>query len=57
VVLKAGPDAALSHATAAELVGLVDGRSPLIHVTVPDNRRMTRLRGVHPRSGRYTERT
>jgi len=46
VVLTAGPEAALSHATAAELIGLVDGQSPLIHVTVPGSRRMKRLPGV-----------
>jgi len=34
-VLRAGPRAILSHETAAELDGLLDKRSKLIHVTVP----------------------
>ncbi|MDR0343009.1 MAG: type IV toxin-antitoxin system AbiEi family antitoxin domain-containing protein, partial [Nocardiopsaceae bacterium] len=34
-VLKAGPAAALSHQTAAELHGLLDVPAPLIHVTLP----------------------
>jgi Transcriptional regulator, AbiEi antitoxin len=34
-VLRAGTRAVLSHQTAAELWGLVDGTSPVIHVTVP----------------------
>jgi hypothetical protein len=46
VVLKAGPEAALSHATAAELVGLIDDPARLVHVTVPDNRRMKRVDGI-----------
>jgi hypothetical protein len=33
--LRAGPDAALSHQTAAELWGLLDRPSPVTHVTVP----------------------
>jgi hypothetical protein len=33
------PDAVLSHETAAELHGLIDRPSTLIHVTVPDRRR------------------
>jgi hypothetical protein len=33
--LRAGPEAALSHQTAAELWGLVDRPSAIIHVTVP----------------------
>lgn len=36
-VLRLGPDAVLSHQTAAELHGLLDGPSPVIHVTVPDD--------------------
>jgi very-short-patch-repair endonuclease len=35
VLLRAGPEAVLSHQTAAELWGLLDGPSPVIHVTVP----------------------
>lgn len=34
-LLRAGPDAVLSHQTAAELYGLLDNPSPVIHVTVP----------------------
>jgi hypothetical protein len=34
-LLRAGPDAVLSHQTAAELYGLLDGQSRLIHLTVP----------------------
>lgn len=34
-LLRAGPDAVLSHQGAAELHGLLDGRSAAIHVTVP----------------------
>jgi hypothetical protein len=34
-VLRAGPKSILSHETAAELNGLLDRRSTLIHVTVP----------------------
>lgn len=34
-VLRAGPEAVLSHQAAAELWGLFDGPSPVIHVTVP----------------------
>jgi len=35
VVLHAGPGAALSHETAAELSGLIDGPGELVNVTVP----------------------
>lgn len=34
-LLRAGPDAILSHQSAAELFGLLDDRCPVIHVTVP----------------------
>jgi hypothetical protein len=34
-LLRAGPDAVLSHQTAAEVYGLIDGQSRLIHLTVP----------------------
>jgi hypothetical protein len=34
-LLRAGPEAVLSHETAAEVYGLIDKRSRLIHVTVP----------------------
>jgi hypothetical protein len=46
VVLRAGRDAVLSHETAAELVGLVDGRAPSVHVTVPADRRVSRIPGA-----------
>jgi hypothetical protein len=35
VVLRAGPEAVLSHDTAAELWGLLSAPGPVIHVTVP----------------------
>ena len=35
VLLRAGPDAVLSHHSAAEVWGLLNGVSPVIHVTVP----------------------
>jgi hypothetical protein len=52
-VLRAGPGAALSHQTAAELLGLTDQRSDVIHLTVPLGRHPAPIRGavVH-RSGR-----
>ena len=34
-LLRAGPDAVLSHQSAAELYGLLNELSPVIHVTVP----------------------
>jgi hypothetical protein len=46
VVLSAGPGAMLSHQTAAELWQLADGPSAVIHVTVPDDRRVTRRAGM-----------
>jgi hypothetical protein len=52
-VLRAGPDAVLSHQTAAELDGFAPAPSRLIHVTVPLEKRATRVRGiVLHRSGR-----
>lgn len=48
-LLRAGPDAVLSHQTAAELHGLTDEPSALIHVTVPAQRhpaRRTKIPGV-----------
>jgi hypothetical protein len=41
-LLRAGPDAVLSHYTAAERHGLVDRPSPAIHVTVPTSRNPAR---------------
>jgi very-short-patch-repair endonuclease len=45
-VLRVGPQAALSHHTAAELLKLIDKPSPLIHVTIPDHRRVRPASGV-----------
>jgi very-short-patch-repair endonuclease len=46
VVLRAGPGAALSHQTAAELIGLAAVRSTLIHVTVPVSRHPEPIQGA-----------
>ena len=46
VVLWAGRGAMLSHETAAELCGLIDGESAAVHVTIPGHRRLRRLPGV-----------
>jgi hypothetical protein len=52
-VLRAGPDAVLSHQTAAELDGFAPGPSRLIRVTVPLEKRVVRVPGiVLHRSGR-----
>jgi hypothetical protein len=57
VLLRAGPGAALSYLTAAELHGLIDHPGDSIYVTVPSTRRVT-LRGVVVRtSGRIAEAT
>lgn len=46
-LLRAGPEALLSHRTAARLFGLTDDESyARIHVTVPRNTHPTRIRGV-----------
>lgn len=45
-VLYAGTGARLSHETAAELHGLADVPSPLIHVTVPASRRVRPTKDV-----------
>jgi hypothetical protein len=52
-VLRAGPGAMLSYDTAAEVARLADRPSAVIHVTVPGDRYVGRVRGlvVH-RSGR-----
>jgi hypothetical protein len=41
-LLRAGPQAMLSHETAAEVIGLGSGAgmSPLVHVTIPESRRI-----------------
>jgi predicted transcriptional regulator of viral defense system len=45
-VLWAGPGGLLSYQTAAEVAGLSDKPSSLIHVTVPSNRRVVREPGI-----------
>ena len=56
-LLRAGPGAALSHLTAAELHGLIDYPGESIHVTVPSTRRVT-MHGVVVRmSSRIAEAT
>lgn len=45
-LLACGPDAVLSHQTAAELAGLATGVDDRIHVTVPHHRRVSAHRGV-----------
>jgi hypothetical protein len=45
-VLYAGPGALASHRTAAELAGLVDEPSSMVHVTVPANRRVQKQPGI-----------
>jgi hypothetical protein len=45
-VLHAGRGAVLSHQTAAELWGLSDAPSSLIHLTVPSDRRMSKTPGL-----------
>jgi predicted transcriptional regulator of viral defense system len=44
--LRAGPHAILSHETAAELDGLIDGRSRLIHITVPEPQHLRPVAGI-----------
>jgi very-short-patch-repair endonuclease len=46
VVLQAGPGAALSHQTAAELAGLAENPADLIHVMIPLKRRVQGPRGI-----------
>jgi hypothetical protein len=54
-VLRAGPDAMLSHSTAAEVAGLMDAPSELIHLTVPESRRVGRIPGVAVHRSRLAE--
>jgi hypothetical protein len=44
--LRAGPHAILSHETAAELDGLIGGRSRLIHVIVPEPQHIRPVAGI-----------
>jgi hypothetical protein len=46
VVLYCGREARLSHETAAELQGLIDGQFPLVQVTIPRNRQVRAPEGV-----------
>jgi hypothetical protein len=45
-VLACGPGAMLSYQTAAEVGGLTDKRSWLVHVTIPGDRRVAPVRGL-----------
>ncbi len=45
-LLRAGPSAALSHQTAAELFDLGDWPDAMIHITIPQARRVDPFRGV-----------
>jgi hypothetical protein len=45
-VLRAGPQSILSHETAAELHGLLDRRSTLLHVTIAKSRRVDPICGI-----------
>lgn len=45
-VLRAGPGAALSFQTAAELDGLLDNPASVIHITIPSTRRVTGMNDV-----------
>jgi very-short-patch-repair endonuclease len=45
-VLRVGPQAILSHQTAAELDGLTGTRSEVVHVTVPDGKHIERIPGI-----------
>lgn len=45
-VCRAGPGAVLSHQTAAELFKLTDRPSAVVHVTIPEYRRVSRPVGV-----------
>jgi very-short-patch-repair endonuclease len=55
-VLRAGPQAVLSHQTAAELDALTSKRSPLIHVMVPGSARVDPIAGIRlHRSERLAE--
>ena len=52
-MLYAGPAAVLSHETAAELHGLADKPADSVHVSIPANRRVTAVRGLHIYRSRY----
>jgi very-short-patch-repair endonuclease len=46
-VLRVGPQAVLSHQSAAELEGLTSARSAVIHVTVSGSARVDPIPGIH----------
>ena len=46
VLLRAGTGAVLSHQTAAEVCGLSDRRSTLVHLTIPAHRYVTPISGA-----------
>jgi Transcriptional regulator, AbiEi antitoxin len=54
-VLYAGKGAQLSHETAAEVNGLTDRRSQLIHVTIPAGRRVKQPPGVKMHRSAYLD--
>lgn len=55
-VLRVGPEAVLSHQTAAELDGLTSTQSEVIHVKVPDGKHIERIPGIRlHRSERLAE--
>ena len=59
-LLRAGPEAVLSHQTAAELYGLIKQPGPLIHVTVPagsNPAKSARIPGVVVHRSRILDRT
>lgn len=56
VVLSVGAGAVLSHETAAELHGLIDSPSPVVHVTVPVSRNIRPRPGVVLHRSRNVER-
>jgi very-short-patch-repair endonuclease len=56
VVLRAGPDAALSHETAAEIYGLVPAGSRLIHVSLPAPQHPAQIPGALIHRSRSIER-
>ncbi len=53
-VLYAGPDAVLSHETAAELQRLLDKPAPLVHLSVPRTRRVAPYEGLRISTSRRT---
>lgn len=45
-VLRAGPQSILSHETAGEASGLLDSHGKLLHVTIPESRRLRPITGI-----------